>query len=335
MKMNAIIITSTIVLILLGFSIYRLIKTKSRQPATNTNQQTFLDTFHKNEKTIKTEEFFKKRFDKNELSKHWDFFKVHLKSEILTQPKTASENEIAVGQSKIGGQPDLPKNIEWFKEDDGKRLSFIAQINLAEVASFDKSKQLPPQGILYFFYSAEQEAWGFDIKDKDKFKVFFYDGNLSELKRQDFPKDLVEHSRYNPCKLIFQSSVSLPNLEQDYVSARFTESESDKYLEITEDLDVESNKLLGHSDNIQGPMELECELVTNGLYCGDATGYNDRKAKELAKNADSWTLLFQVDSNYEEAGMIWGDMGRLYFWIKKDDLKNKRFDKCWLISQCS
>ncbi|MBK8507085.1 MAG: DUF1963 domain-containing protein [Saprospiraceae bacterium] len=50
-------------------------------------------------------------------------------------------------------------------------MSFIAQINLSEIASFDKSKQLPPQGILYF-YSAEQEIWGFDIKDKDKFKVF-------------------------------------------------------------------------------------------------------------------------------------------------------------------
>ncbi|MBK8507084.1 MAG: DUF1963 domain-containing protein [Saprospiraceae bacterium] len=82
---------------------------------------------------------------------------------------------------------------------------------------------------------------------------------------------------------------------------------------MTEDLDVESNKLWDIQSNIQGPMELECELVTNGLYCGDATGYNDPKAKELAKNAETWTLLFQVDSNYEEAGMIWGDMGRLYF----------------------
>ena len=32
---------------------------------------------------------------------------------------------------------------------------------------------------------------------------------------------------------------------------------------------------------------------------------------------------------------IWGDAGTLYFWIRKDDLKNKRFDKCWFISQCA
>ncbi|HEX7844649.1 MAG TPA: YwqG family protein [Chitinophagaceae bacterium] len=335
MKMNTIIIPSLIVLTIVGLSIYRSTKSQSKQLPINTNQQQFLDTFHRPEKTVKTEEYCKERFTKNGLSKHWDFFKGHLKPEILTLPKSANESEMPLGQSKIGGQPDLPKNIEWFKEDNGKRLSFIAQINLSEVASFDKSKQLPSQGIIYFFYSAEQEAWGFDIKDKDKFKVFFYDGNLSEIKRQDFPKDLAEHARYKPCKLTFQSSVSLPNWEEDYVSSRLSETEKDKYLDITEDLDVESNKLLGHSDNIQGPMELECELVTNGLYCGDATGYNDPKAKELTKNAKTWTLLFQVDSNHKDAGMIWGDMGRLYFWIKKDDLKNKKFDKCWLILQCS
>lgn len=287
---------------------------------------------------MRTENDFKEHFDKKGLSRHWEFFKLHLKTEILMLPKSSNELELKLGQSKIGGQPDLPKNIEWFKEDDGKHLSFIAQINLAEIASLDNLKQLPQQGILYFFYSAEQEAWGFDIKDKDKFKVFFYEGNLAELKRQDFPKDLNEHSRYKPCKLTFQTSVSLPDWEQDYVSSRLNENETEKYLEITEDLENlawDDNKLLGHSDNLQGPMELECELVTNGLYCGNSTGYNDPKAKELEKNKDAWELLFQVDSNYEEAGMMWGDIGRLYFWIKKEDLKNKKFDKCWLILQCS
>lgn len=335
MKMNTSIIASIIVLTVIGFTAYRLIIKQPTQTAASKTQQTFLDTFHRNNKSIITEEDLKNRFDKNGLTKHWAFFKAHLKTEILIIPKSTNEADLKLGQSKIGGQPDLPKKIEWFKEDNGKHLSFIAQINLAEVASFDNSKQLPQQGILYFFYSAEQEAWGFDIKDKDKFKVFFYEGNLADLERKDFPKDLEEHSRYKPCKLTFQTSVSLPNWEHDYVSNRLDKNESDKYLDITEDLDVEANKLLGHSDNIQGPMELECELVTNGLYCGDATGYNDPKAKELEKNKDNWTLLLQVDSNYEETGMIWGDMGRLYFWIKKADLKNKKFDKCWLISQCS
>lgn len=32
--------------------------------------------------------------------------------------------------------------------------------------------------------------------------------------------------------------------------------------------------------------------------------------------------------------MIWGDSGRIYFWIKEKDLKAKKFEKAWMISQC-
>ena len=52
-------------------------------------------------------------------------------------------------------------------------------------------------------------------------------------------------------------------------------------------------------------MELECELVTNGLYVGDPSGYNDPRAKELEKNVNDWTLLLQVDSDHEKTGMMW------------------------------
>ncbi len=329
------IIVVILILALISYNIFRTTKSRSQQPASTSVKQAFSDSFQEENKNMDRETLFKERFQKAGLSKHWDFFRSQLKPEIQIHHDPVTEKELIAGQSKIGGQPDLPKNIEWFKEDNGKRLSFVAQINFAEITSFDKSKQLPSHGIVYFFYSAEQQAWGFDFKDKDKFKVYFYDGDVSDLKRQDFPKDLDEHARYKPCKLSFRSSVSLPGWEQDCVSARLDKKEEDKYFDITNDLDDEGNKLLGHSDNIQAPMELECELVTNGLYCGDGTGYNDPKAKLLEKNAGNWTLLFQLESNYDHAGMMWGDMGRLYFWIKKDDLQHKRFDKCWLILQCT
>lgn len=37
-------------------------------------------------------------------------------------------------------------------------------------------------------------------------------------------------------------------------------------------------------------------------------------------------LLLQTDSNYA-AGMQWGDVGRLYFWIEFDDLEARRYDR--------
>jgi uncharacterized protein YwqG len=38
-----------------------------------------------------------------------------------------------------------------------------------------------------------------------------------------------------------------------------------------------------------------------------------------------WALLAQIDSE-PAAGMIWGDKGRLYWLIRRDDLSAGRFD---------
>ena len=249
------------------------------------------------------------------------------------RPIPTDEKVFSIGQSKIGGQPDLPINIDWFNEDNGKPLSFIAQFNLAEITKFDNTKQLPTKGILYFFYSANQDAWGFDIKDKDKFKVFYLDDNTINLVRRDFPKDLPEYSRYKVCKLVFNSSLSLPDFEEECISKTFNNEEADIYYDLIKDVGSYS-KLLGHPNITQNPMALQCELVTNGLYCGNETGYNDPKAKELEKNIGEWMLLFQVESDYDETGMLWGNFGRLYYWIKKEDFININFQNCWLISQC-
>jgi len=55
-------------------------------------------------------------------------------------------------------------------------------------------------------------------------------------------------------------------------------------------------------------LELECQLVTNGLYLGDLSGYKDPRRKELEPGADDWTLLIQIDSD-DKAKMMWGDGG--------------------------
>jgi len=278
-----------------------------------------------------TTEDWKLKFQDAGLEQHWQKFEPLLRSEIVIKPEDAVDTEIKVGQSKIGGQPDLPKNQTWFKENNGKSLSFLAQINLSESKQFDKLGQLPSSGLVYFFYSAEQEAWGFDPKDKDKFKVFYFNGDVADIVRAEFPSDLPDHSRYKSCKLNFASSVSAPNWESEVVNGILSSEEQDAYVELT--VDGEITKLLGHSDNIQGTMEDECQLVTNGLYCGDPSGYNDPRAVDLKRDADKWILLFQIDS-IEKARMMWGDGGRIYVWIKKEDLEKKNFDKSWFVLQC-
>jgi uncharacterized protein YwqG len=116
----------------------------------------------------------------------------------------------------------------------------------------------------------------------------------------------------------------------------------DRYIGLQEELDAAqgltedspNHQLLGYPDQIQGNMQLECQLVTHGLYCGDTSGYRDPRAAELAAGAGDWRLLFQLGTDEDGLGVMWGDVGKLYFWIRRQDLASRRFEAAWTILQC-
>ena len=89
----------------------------------------------------------------------------------------------------------------------------------------------------------------------------------------------------------------------------------------------------GHPDVIQNSMEEECELVSNGIYLGDVKGYKSPEAVALRQKPRDWRLLLQLDSD-DDAGMMWGDAGRLYVWIRGSDLEARDFSKVWMFLQC-
>src|SRR5262245_43438750 len=72
--------------------------------------------------------------------------------------------DLAIGQSRVGGVPDLPARFAW-PSYQGKHLAFVAQIDLREVARAMPDGPLPQEGQLWFFYAWDQTHWGFDPKD--------------------------------------------------------------------------------------------------------------------------------------------------------------------------
>ena len=69
------------------------------------------------------------------------------------------------------GFPDLPENVDFpvypdrfeSDEEDGEDLlTFICQINLKDIAQYDKENQLPHKGFLYFFASLDYFLGDFD-----------------------------------------------------------------------------------------------------------------------------------------------------------------------------
>ncbi|MBP6745978.1 DUF1963 domain-containing protein [bacterium] len=280
---------------------------------------------------------FEALIEKHSLTKFRDHLLSQAKTAAALIPGRKSVEALRPSQSKLGGKPDAPSNFIWPTKDE-KPLSFIAQINLSDVPAIEGS-QLPNSGLLSFFYN--NEVWGFDPKDKGGFQVFYFENEIDHLKAHQPPPAKTEKKlfgmfsksvavlEYSSCPLTAELTLTLP---YELKGIALSEEETEKYCELLEAIGGH-HRLLGHAEPIQNEMELECELVTNGLYCGDSTGYHDPRAKKLEKSSDTWNLLLQIDSD-DEAEMMWGDAGRLYFWIRAEDLANRQFSNCWMISQC-
>jgi len=264
---------------------------------------------------------------------------------IRIETESAGEESFRLGESKIGGMPHLPEDFEWPLYGE-VALGFIAQFNLTDIAPFDVENKLPHEGILYFFYEGGEEVWGYDPKDKGGFVVFHHKGDINKLKITEHPDTVYEFAVLSPCKLTFKLTSSYPmgevldgvGLSEEVVKEFSTikRSEMKQYDRIIDEYTDENyggHQLLGYPTLVQGEIFRECQLVSNGLYCGDESGYNDPKAKILEKNTSDWTLLFQIDSD-ENADVMWGDCGMVYFAIKKDDLVAENFENIWAVFQC-
>ncbi len=258
-----------------------------------------------------------------------------LKTAIRITPLESDETKNQIGRSKFGGQPDLPIGMAWPKDFEQNSLSFVAQINLEEVARLDSEHLLPKKGILYFFYDASQSACGLEFEERENnlFKVIFHEDGYEGIDFSYYPEDLPEDARFSPAKLKINQEISFPP-NGDIIYEDLSPEEFDLFAENFFE-DDSKHKLLGYSDNLQNPMELECELITNGIILDDPEAYESPKAKKLAKNIRDWQLLLQVDSSGDgEGSMDWGGGGTIYYWIKKEDLLKKDFDKIWFSLQC-
>jgi len=236
--------------------------------------------------------------------------------------------------SKLGGLPFLPSTVTWPKWKD-KPLSFIGQIKFSELPILEGNYS-PTKGLIYIFYDQKQSTWGFDPNDKESWKIIFIGNENTPI--LEFKKpiglDIIFTEKHLTGKIIN----TYPSWDNEkIIKLNFDDFQFEDYLKFIENQFNENPQhlLFGIPTPIQNDdMEYECELVTNGLYLGDSTGYDDPKAKSLKLKKDDWILLFQIDTD-NESQMMWGDVGMLYFWIKIEDLKNRKFDNIWMILQCS
>ncbi|MEL6408305.1 MAG: YwqG family protein [Chloroflexota bacterium] len=246
--------------------------------------------------------------------------------------RVEDEGELAIGQSKLGGRPDLPKEVDWVVEETQKgeqvSLPFMGQINLADVAPYNIDNQLPNRGILYFFTG----AW--HVPPREQGSVLYYDGALSALERKPFPDDLPptppyewSDHRFDPCAMTFipEMNLNFDSIEDlplyPNEGARYDKYDlymSTNYRNRKKGFPLSVNRLLG----VPHDMPLECQLIAEVGKPYNVTPEQRAKAK---KRKSEWQLLFQVGSD-ENANMMWSDMGTICFYIRKKDLAERKFD---------
>jgi len=258
--------------------------------------------------------------------------------------------ELPLGASRFGGLPDLPASVEWPRWDgysqpdlvleSGRRvaqgcrpsaLSFLAQLNLSETPN--PTRLLPETGWLCFFFDTAQQPWGFDPRHRGSARVIYFDTDPALLQRIDAPADAEV---IPSTEILSELAATLPRRAHP-LGLKLGEPESDAYYDLAEERlagKKPHHRLLGWPMQIQGDMDRECQLVTHGIHCGSSEGYRSAEARRLEDGVKDWLMLLQLDTDEEGPGWMWGDAGCLYFWIRKQDLAERRFESSWAILQC-
>ena len=225
-------------------------------------------------------------------------------------------------------------------------LSFVAQIDFAELHAAHALDGFPSTGRLLLFCDPRDWPWG-EREDQAQMRTIFTDLPPERLVRRDPPPefDAPEARQMMPRGYVFKpralhpaawllppppGSRDLLRLEAEDPSAwTYEASASSAYDRFWRQLFAREPHVFGSTGDaihqvggvafsIQQSVEAEC-----ARFAGDT-----RDA------AGSWQLVLQIDSDIE-VGMEWGDVGRLYLCARKPDLAACRFDRCWMVLQCT
>src|SRR6266852_5157072 len=116
---------------------------------------------------------------------------------LFTTP--VEESSLQVGVSKLGGLPDLPAGTSWPEWNDLPQ-SFLAQIHLDDLHSYDVQRVLPRQDMLWFFYDAQQQTFGENPADAGGWRVLFKE-DLTTLQRTQALARLPARAQFRACSI--------------------------------------------------------------------------------------------------------------------------------------
>lgn len=239
--------------------------------------------------------------------------------------------------SRVGGFPLA--DVDW-PEWKGNPLSFLCQLRIGDLRQLEPT--MDGAGLLLVFYAVDEQPWGFDPADRGGWRTVLVEDPAS-ARLLEAPEGAVTTPERR-ITLILEPT--LPYYWESEFFDLFNPQRinfddvkgSDELFAATDQIEesrgLSVHQAFGWPTVIQNPMREEAQLASHGIYLGDADGYKGPRAQELLGGAAEWRLLLQLDSD-DDLDWMWGDVGRIYFWIRDEDLQARRFEDTWCILQCT
>jgi Domain of unknown function (DUF1963) len=192
-----------------------------------------------------------------------------------------------------------------------RRMNFLARVCLKDLTGLQCGLDLPKTGVLSVFYDVVVRPGGW-AWSRDGWRIVYSD----DEEEIDLGEDENAPWRGRWLPIGFSEEWTLPT-DVDRASPGMELGEEYDFLgERLRGEWGETHHLGGWADEIQGdagPPEAICQKA-------------------------DWILLMQLSSDApwkrEGLGWMWGDGGRLYFWIRRDHLAVRQFDSVWCGFQC-
>ena len=237
-------------------------------------------------------------------------------------------------RSRLGGAPDLPEGFEW-PEWRGDQLDFLGQLDLAEIAELGLETGLPERGLLLVFGAVSTRPSGLRPEDRGAVRFVHVDGALTSA---------PERGVYPPLPLQLSVELTLPSESAGLPpELGFGPFELDAWQRIREALaelqgvELEDrsiewhalHRLGGYPDTTEEGMRVDAQLASNGIDLNTGERWYHPRVAELEQGAGQWRLLLQLSTDDALGIQLGYPLGRLYAWIREDDLRAARFDDVW------
>jgi hypothetical protein len=211
-------------------------------------------------------------------------------------------------------------------------MFFLGQLNLAELVPPDApaARELPSMGLLSFFYDLDSLPAGVEGNDRYYFRVLWSPriaggGTIDPPAGAPVLPAAVQALRGRP-------AWRLPTeVDERFVLGVLEEEPYNAYADLTLNMAPDGeHRLLGPAHGLYSDARAQCERATVGLW---GQLWNRGEASALQPAASGWCLLWQIGGN-PDLDRAWGDAVHLYVMIREEDLRARRFIRCWVVTQC-